>query len=461
MTPTTADVVICGAGICGITSAYHLTVKQGIQRVVLVDERDPMSFTSDKSTECYRNWWPGPGDTMLCFMNRSIDLLEELALESNNYFSLNRRGYVFLTGDPAKAAQYERTAREITELGAGPLRIYRGAPDDPTYIPAPAEGFRDLPTGADLILDPTLIQRIFPFVSDGVVAMLHVRRCGWMSAQQLGSYLLQQGKAKGVEFINGRLEDVTVEDGQVRSVLVGTSEGKLRIQTNTFVIAAGPFQKQVAALLGVDLPVYNELHPKVAFKDTLGIIPSDAPLMIWDDPLHLYWTEGEKKELAADDETRWLLDRFPAGVHFRPEGRGEGSYLLGLWTYDIKEQEPVADPIFDQEYPEVILRGLVRMVPGLSAYIGRMSKPAIDGGYYCKTQENRPLIGPLPVKGAFLFGAISGFGIMAAMAGGELLAAHITGAKLPDYAQAFLLSRYQDPAYQELLKNWESTSGQL
>ncbi|MCK4901591.1 MAG: FAD-binding oxidoreductase, partial [Anaerolineales bacterium] len=58
MTPTTADVVICGAGICGITSAYHLTVKQGIQRVVLVDERDPMSFTSDKSTECYRNWWP-------------------------------------------------------------------------------------------------------------------------------------------------------------------------------------------------------------------------------------------------------------------------------------------------------------------------------------------------------------------------------------------------------------------
>ena len=36
---------------------------------------------------------------------------------------------------------------------------------------------------------------------------------------------------------------------------------------------------------------------------------------------------------------------------------------------------------------------------------------------------------------------------MAACAAGELLAAHITGADLPDYADAFRLERYQDPAY--------------
>ena len=461
MTPTTADILICEARICGISAAYHLAIKQNIGRVILVDERDPMSFTSDKSTECYRNWWPGPGDTMVRFMNRSIDLLEELALDSNNYFGLNRRGYVFLTGDPDKVNQYERSAREISELGAGPLRIHRGEPGDPPYIPSPAEGFQDLPTGADLMLDPALIQRSFPFVSDRVAAILHVCRCAWMSAQQLGSYLLQGGKAKGVEFIKGRVKEVTLDGGQVGSVLVETREGTLHVQTDTFVIAAGPFQKQVAAMVGVDLPVYNELHPKVAFKDTLGVIPSESPLMIWDDPLHLYWREEEKKELAAYDETRWLLERFPAGVHFRPEGKGASSYLLGLWTYDIKEQEPVPEPAFDQEYPEVILRGLVRMIPGLSVYLDKMAKPAIDGGYYCKTRENRPLICPLPVEGVFLFGAISGFGIMAAMAGGELLAGHVTGTKLPEYADAFLLSRYQDPAYQELLKNWESTSGQL
>ena len=51
-------------------------------------------------------------------------------------------------------------------------------------------------------------------------------------------------------------------------------------------------------------------------------------------------------------------------------------------------------------------------------------------------------------------GALSGFGVMATCAAGELLAAHVTGAALPGYAPAFLLSRYQDPAYRALLQNW-------
>ena len=101
------------------------------------------------------------------------------------------------------------------------------------------------------------------------------------------------------------------------------------------------------------------------------------------------------------------------------------------------------------------------MIPGFSVYLSKMSPPVVDGGYYCKTQENRPLIGPLPVKGAYVIGALSGFGIMAGMAAGELLASHVTGGELPDYAPAFLLSRYEDPDYQKLLEKWDATSGQL
>ena len=74
-----ADAVICGAGIAGISTAWQLAVKHGMKNVVLVDERPPMTLTSDKSTEAYRNWWPGPDDAMVRLMNRSIDLLEELA----------------------------------------------------------------------------------------------------------------------------------------------------------------------------------------------------------------------------------------------------------------------------------------------------------------------------------------------------------------------------------------------
>jgi glycine/D-amino acid oxidase-like deaminating enzyme len=461
MPETSAEIVICGAGIAGIAAAYHLTVKQGIKDVLLVDERPPMSLTSDKSTECYRNWWPGPGDAMVRFMNHSIDLLEELARESSNTFQMNRRGYVFLTGDPQQASQFEKTAREISALGAGPLRIHRGRSDDPPFVRSPAEGFQDLPTGADLVLDPLLIQKQFPFITGEAVAMLHPRRCGWLSAQQLGAYLLRQAQAQGAALIHGRVVDVKMTGGRVTAVKVEGAEGGTRVETDRFVMAPGPYLKEVGHLVGIDLPVYNELHGKVAIKDSLNIVSRDAPLMLWNDPVSLIWSDVERAELAGDEDTRWLTETFPAGVHFRPEGAGKSPILLMLWTYDLHPQDPVWPPIFEPEYPEIVLRGLARMVPGLKVYLERMPTPYVDGGYYCKTRENRPLIGPLPVEGAFVYGALSGYGIMAAMAGGELLAAHVTGMGLPDYAPAFTLDRYEDPNYRQLLENWDATSGQL
>ncbi len=60
-----------------------------------------------------------------------------------------------------------------------------------------------------------------------------------------------------------------------------------------------------------------------------------------------------------------------------------------------------------------------------------------------------------------MVGALSGYGVMASQAAGELLAAHITGSDLPEYAPAFTLARYENPEYQALLANWNATSGQL
>jgi hypothetical protein len=37
-------------------------VRRGVGDIVLVDERPPLLLTSDKSAECYRNWWLGTGD---------------------------------------------------------------------------------------------------------------------------------------------------------------------------------------------------------------------------------------------------------------------------------------------------------------------------------------------------------------------------------------------------------------
>ena len=461
MRKLSADVVICGAGIGGVSAAYHLTKKQGIRKVLLVDEQAPLTLTSDKSTEAYRNWWPGPGNTMVRFMNRSIDLLEQLAAESDNSFHLNRRGYVYLTARPEQARVMERVATEISGLGAGPIRTYRGGPEDPISPPSRPRGFDPTLNGADLVLDPATVRKQYPFVNDTAIAMLHVRRCGWLSAQQLGMYLLEQAKEAGAQFIMGRVSGIGVAKGGIESVRVTGEKEQIDISTQTFVIAAGPLLKRAGALIGIDLPVFNELHGKIAFNDPEGVIPRDVPLMIWTDPMMLPWTKEEREVIEESERTRWLLEEFPSGVHFRPEG-GEGSRtILALWTYDIKPQEPFWPLVFDPAYAEIVLRGMVGMVPGLSVYLGKTGKPFVDGGYYCKTQENRPLIGPLPVKGAFVIGALSGFGIMAGMAAGELLGNHVNGSALPDYAPAFLLSRYENCGYRKLLQTWDAASGQL
>jgi sarcosine oxidase subunit beta len=461
MSMHSAEVVICGAGIAGVSAAYHLTVRHGMRDVVLVDDQPPLSVTSDKSTECYRNWWPGPGDTMVRFMNRSIDLLEEMAEESGNRFVLNRNGYAYLTADAAHAAELERGAREVSALGVGALRIHRGLPDDPPY---PEERFDTLDrgaTGADLVLDPARILRRFPFLPPDVKAMLHTRRCGWLSAQQLGMYMLERAREHGLRQIKARLEDVIVRDGRIEGARLSGNGDEDVIATRCFVNAAGPMSPEVGRKSGVELPLYSELHGKVMFEDYLGILPRDLPLMIWTDPVSLPWSDEERAELAEDPELRWLTETMPPGVHFRPEGGHDSRWHLLLWTYHFDAREPVFPPVLDPYYPEVAVRGLTRMVPALAEYLrpGIMRRPYVDGGYYSKTRENRPLIGPTPVAGNHLLCGMSGFGIMVSQAAAELLAAHIVGADLPDYAGEFLLSRYQDPAY--LKKVAAMTSGQI
>ncbi len=437
--------------MAGVAAAYHLAVRCGVKNVALVDERPPLTLTSDKGTEAYRNWFPGPGDTMVRFMNRSIDLLEALAEESGNYFQMNRRGYAFFTANPGLIPIWQKQAAEISALGAGPVRQHPGpAPYDPSQ---PESVDRSL-TGADLVLDPALILRMFPFLTKKVVAMLHIRRCGWMSNTRLGGWLLERAQEHGVQVVQDKVVGFSAPGGRVQTVHLQSGD---EISAGAFVIAAGPYLKQVGALLGLDIPVVNELHPKITFKDVNRVASPDVPFMIWSDPVRLPWTEVERREWRANPETGWLLDEFPAGAHFRPRGDDR----LALWTYDIKTQEPVWPPTFDPYYPEIVLRGLADMVPGMSAYFGQGRAAYVDGGYYCKTRENRPLIGPLPVEGAFVLGALSGYGVMASQAAAELLAAYLTGGALPDYAPEFRLQRYDDPAYQTMLAQWDARSGQI
>ena len=189
------------------------------------------------------------------------------------------------------------------------------------------------------------------------------------------------------------------------------------------------------------MPIVNELHGKISFEDDAGVIPRDTPLMIWNDPV----------DLGA-------LGTFPPAVHLRPRGARS---ILGIWTYDTRLERPAFPAAFAGDYADIVIRGLATMIPGLSVYVDRGSSAIVDGGYYCKAPDNRPLIGPTRIEGVFLLGALSGFGIMASQASAEILSAHVLDHPRPDYANAFHPARFSDPAYERVLAMLDAKSGQL
>ncbi|MBX3047543.1 MAG: FAD-binding oxidoreductase [Anaerolineales bacterium] len=446
MSHKSAEVVICGAGILGVSAAYFLS-RLGVRDIVLIDQQAPLTLTSDKSTECYRNWWPGPGDAMVALMNRSISLMEEMAAQNGNLFHLNRRGYLYVSTAADGAERLRAAAAEASGLGAGELREH--GPGAPGYRAHQPEGVGG-PLGADL-LDGAAARAAFPYLSADTRAALHVRRAGWLSAQTFGMWMLEQAKAAGAEVVSGRLAAVEASAGAVSGVAL---EDRSQIRTPVFINAAGPYLGQVSALLGVDIPISNEVHLKAAFNDHLGALPREAPLVICADEQELDWAPEERELLASDPQTAGLLERLPSGAHTRPEGDRAAQSILVLWDTHNEAVEPTFPIVEDPFYAELAVRGLARVLPGMAAYANRLPRPQVDGGYYTKTQENRPLAGPLGVSGAYLIGAASGYGVMAAAGLAELLAAHLTGGELPGYAPLFEFSRYADPDYQAQLAGW-------
>ena len=392
---------------------------------------------------------------MFRFISRSIDLMEELAAESGNAARMNRRGYVFLTGDQRRIPVLEKEAEKVAGLGGGVLRVHR---DGGSYEPSKPEGLKPDLTGADLVQDTETITRLFPFLVDDTAAMLHVRRCGWMDVPSLGRWMLDRIASVGGRIVRDRITSVATRNNRITGVRM---ESGTVLETGKLVLAAGPLIGEAGRMLDLDVPVFMELHGKIIVEDTAGVLPPDAPMLIWTDPVELVWDGDERQRHAADPATRYLVEPFPAGLHIRPRYRDGKQTFLGIWTYDIAPREAVFPLAFDPAYPVIVLRGLARMIPGMKAYFDTADALTVDGGYYCKTADNRPLIGPLPIEGAYIAGALSGYGVMGSQAAGELVAAHVTGGDLPDYAQSFSFSRFDGLSAADMAHMRSATSGQL
>ena len=284
-------------------------------------------------------------------MGRSIDLMEELAYDTDNAIDMTRRGYLYLTAEQSTFEEMASTAQGLAAGGAVPRcethadgsayeRSHVGSLSMAQLAAATGreEGASEPLTplaGIDLIAGREAVQELWPYVDDRVVGALHARRAGWVSAQQMGTCLMQKAKDAGVAFVSGAVVGVEAEAGQVSGVRwvpaapadgrpslpMDGGEGGVVTATPHFINAAGPMLNEVHALLPGDdctaaavgalahnelaptgraLPLRNHVHSKVIFRDTESVVPRDAPMMIWTDAQDIgeEFRSGESQSFA-------------------------------------------------------------------------------------------------------------------------------------------------------------------
>jgi len=403
-----AEVVIVGAGIAGIATAWALT-ERGVTDVAIVDRRAPLTLTSNRPEANYRTWWPHPA--MVELATRSLEIIRDLT-DDGATIPMDRRGYLY-----------------ISESEAGSESLGGIVGRHPATRVSRVEA-----------LDQRNIRRRWPHLGPSVSGGIFVGNAGGLDTVALGTAMLERAKSRGVRVVEDEAATTDVSSGQF------------------IVNAAGPYARQLARDFGSDLPLETVLRQKIVVRDVSGAVPRDAPFTITLDGRAVPWAAAERKRLATSAEGRALLKTLPPGIHVKPDDTAGSDALKIGWAWDQRPVQPTDDPQIPPDFPRMAQLGVSSFIPTLSPDLPVV---AHEGGFYARTPDGRPLIGALSDQ-MFAVAGFAGFGTMMACAAGELAAALITGASVDAAtAAAFDARRFEDPGYLEQVRSGNVPTGEL
>jgi sarcosine oxidase subunit beta len=356
-----ADVVVVGAGIMGLSLAYHLA-ERGVTNVTVVDRSYLCGGASGRNGGGVRAQWSSEANVRL--MQESIRMCREFATTMKINVWFRQGGYLFLARTPAIRENLERSVALQNDCGL------------PTRMLAPEEARRIVP---ELSLEGVEAASYNP--DDGVVFPWPFVWGYARAARKLGVEVVTFHDVVGFETSGARIDGVRVRPcgppGEA-----GTA-AETTIRTHTVVNAAGAWSPEVARMLGVALPNKPHRHE----------ICSTEPLKPW------------LKPLVAD-----LSD----GLYFSQSTRGE--IVGGIGNEYVR-------PGLDQESSHAFLgkyaRSLVRACPVLS----RVKVLRQWAGCYDLTPDANPIVGPVDeVESFYQCSGFMGHGFMMAPVVGKLMA---------------------------------------
>ncbi|MEJ5198634.1 MAG: FAD-binding oxidoreductase [Anaerolineae bacterium] len=246
MLPKSADVVIIGGGVMGISTAYHLAAR-GCTDIVLLEKHDFLGAeATGKCAGGIRYQFSTEINVRLSLL--SLPMLERFEEELGQAIDLRRTGYLFLLDNVRDLAAFRANVAMQNRLGV-----------------------------ASCILSLDEVQAMVPLLNlEGIIAAAWHARDGLADPNGVVQGYAAAARRLGARIITGvEATGIRVEAGRVAAV--ETPQGI--ITTRAVVNAAGPWAGRVAALAGVDLPVVP-LRRQIAVTTPLKGIPDDFPFVI-------------------------------------------------------------------------------------------------------------------------------------------------------------------------------------
>ncbi len=327
--PARAEVVIVGGGIVGCSVAYHLT-RRGITDVVVLEQNTLTAGTTWHAAGLVAQMRSSYSQTMLA--HHSNELFASLEAETEQATGYRTPGSLAVASDGDRWEELLRTASMAKTVGVEANVI-------------------SMEEAAEL----------WPLMrTDDLVGALHIPQDSITSPVDTTMALAKGARMRGAKVIEGvAVTDVDVVDGKITGVQ--TEQGA--IEAETVVLCGGMWTRELAAKIGVNVPLQACEHFYIVTEPVDGV---ETGLPTLRDPTnHSYFKEETGKIMVGFFE--------PRGKVWKPGGIPR-DFSFGTLPEDWEH----IGPVFERAIHRVPELGEV----GLQLFFNGPESFTPDGVYY-------------------------------------------------------------------------------
>ena len=281
--PDCCEVVVVGGGVIGVSVAYHLA-EAGIQDVVLLERKELTSGTT----------WHAAG--LVGQLRTSINMTQLARYTSQLYRGLE-----------------EETGQATGYRQCGSISIA-----------ATAERFEELKRSASMakvfglevnVLSVAEIAEKYPLIqADDLFGGIHIPSDGYANAVDITQALAKGAKSRGARIFTDTKVEAILRDGD-EVTGVRTAEGEIR--SRYVVICGGMWSRDLAASVGVTLPLHACEHYYVLFEGVEGLNPELPVLRDYDACTYYKYDAGKLLVGAFEPSAKpWGMEGIPEDFCF-------------------------------------------------------------------------------------------------------------------------------------------------